>query len=65
MINETGRLQETNRWKFHVHRGSQSSWWEFDYYLSGTNIPISTNQIAQDILRICQNYDSRIFRPRY
>ena len=59
-----GRLQDTNRWKFHVRRGSQSSWWEFDYYLSGSNIPISSNKIAQNILRICQNYDSRIFRPR-
>lgn len=59
-----GRWQDTNRWKFHVRRGSQSSWWEFDYYLSGSNIPVSTNQIAYNILNICKNYDSRIFRPR-
>ena len=60
----SGRLYETNRWKFYVNRGRGSSWWGFDYYLTGTNTPISSNTIARNILRICQQYDSRVFRPR-
>ena len=59
-----GSLQGNNQWNFYVNRTSRESYWAFDYYLSGTNIPISQNRIAQNILRICQDADSRIFRYR-
>lgn len=57
----SGELNDINQWKFYVvpERGAQFGW-AFDYYLSGTGIPVKTNKIAQNILRICIQYDSRI-----
>ena len=57
----SGELKDINQWKFYVvpERGAQFGW-AFDYYLSGTRIPVKTNKIAQNILSICIQYDSRI-----
>ena len=62
----TGRLKETNQWKFYIMsfdgQSSPTSDWFFDYYLSGNMNPVSSNPIAQRILSICQSYNSRIER---
>ena len=57
----SGELRDINQWKFYTvpERGAQFGW-AFDYYLSGTRIPVKTNKIAQNILSICIRYDSRI-----
>ena len=58
----SGALRDINQWKFYITgpgKGAQYNW-VFDYYLSGMRIPVRTNQIAQNILRICIQYDSRI-----
>ena len=59
----SGTLKDINQWKFYITEGPGNGaqfHWAFDYYLSGTRIPVRTNQIAQNILRICIRYDSRI-----
>lgn len=61
----TGRLKETNQWKFYkMSMDGQSSpidlGWYFDYYLSGNMNPIDSNPIAQKILNICQRYNRQI-----
>ena len=62
----TGRLKETNQWKFYIMafdgQSSPTSDCFFDYYLSGNMNPVSSNPIAQRILSICQSYNSRIER---
>ena len=59
----SGALRDINQWKFYITEGPGNGaqfHWAFDYYLSGTRIPVRTNQIAQNILSICIRYDSRI-----
>ena len=52
----TGNLKDTNRWKFYISTMSDgATTWFFDYYLSGTKIPVYTNEIAKKILNICQD----------
>ena len=58
----SGALRDINQWKFYITgpgNGFQYNW-VFDYYLSGTRIPVKTNKIAQNILYICIRYDRRI-----
>ena len=58
----SGALKDINQWKFYItgpDNGVQYNW-VFDYYLSGTRIPVRTNQIAQNILRICIQYNGHI-----
>lgn len=58
---DSGNLRDINQWKFYTvpKRGVQFGW-AFDYYLSGTRIPVESNTIATNILRVCIQYDKRI-----
>ena len=58
---DSGALRDINQWKFYTvpKRGAQFGW-AFDYYLSGTRIPVESNTIATNILRVCIQYDNRI-----
>lgn len=61
--NSNGSLNNVNEWKFYTvmfNRASGDYGWVFDYYLSGKRIPVYTNRIADEILRVCRNYDRRI-----
>lgn len=44
----TGRLKDTNNWKFYISKTNDgATTWFFDYYLSGKKIPVYTNEIAK------------------
>ncbi len=59
--NSNGSLNNVNQWKFYTaDLDGDIPTWVFDYYLSGRRIPVYTNRIAGEILRVCRNYDRRI-----
>lgn len=62
---KTGRLKDTNQWKFYLDRfgdRSPAHIWYFDYYLSGKHLPVDSNNIAKEILNVCQNYNKSILQ---
>ena len=54
---DSGNLRDINQWKFYTKNGNgYTNRAFFDYYLSGKGIPVDSNPIAKNILRIVHEY---------
>ena len=54
-------LEEVNEWKFYFENfGRADDEWHFDYEYLGTNIPVSSSELAAKILRACQIHNAQI-----